>query len=119
MTGITFIRNPRWSAQTDTVRTALPAKIIVQPDRSQIERDQAVLSGAADLDITGGGVSPRTERRITASKSLAARSADVPNGRVRLVVLPTYMPPFDKIQGRQVLAAALIVARSSKRWEAA
>ncbi|MEO6955403.1 MAG: ABC transporter substrate-binding protein [Antricoccus sp.] len=107
LTGITFIRNPRWSAQTDMVRTALPAKIIVQPDRSQIERDQAVLSGAADLDITGGGVSPRTERRISASKSLAARSADAPNGRVRLVVLPTYMPPFDKIQCRQVVAAAL------------
>lgn len=107
LTGIIFIRNVRWSAQTDSVRSALPAKIIVQPDRSQIERDQAVLSRAADLDITSGGVSPRTERRITASKSLAARSANVPNGRVRLVALPTYLPPFDKIQCRQALADAL------------
>lgn len=105
--GLVFVRNERWSADSDSVRTALPDKIVVQSGRSQLERDQAVLSGAADLDITSGGVAARTERAITSSPALAARSSDMLNGRLRMVAIPTYVAPFDKPQCRAAAAGAL------------
>lgn len=105
--GLVFVRNEHWSSETDSVRTALPDKIVVQSGRSQLERDQAVLSGAADLDITSGGVAARTERAITSSSTLAARSSDVLNGRVRMVAMPTYVAPLEKPQCRAAVAGAL------------
>ncbi len=105
--GLIFVRNQRWSADSDSVRTALPDKIVVQAGRSQLERDQAVLSGAADLDVTSGGVAARTERAITSSPALAARSSDMLNGRIRMLAMPTYVVPFDKQQCRAAVAGAL------------
>lgn len=107
VSGISLVRNEHWSAETDSVRTALPDKIVVQTGRSVIERDQALLSGAADIDLTGSGVAVRTERRITSSKALADRSSNVLNGRVRMLALPTFVAPFDKPECRQALAGAL------------
>lgn len=105
--GLVLVRNEHWSADTDSVRTALADKIVVQAGRSQLERDQAVLSGAADLDITSGGVAARTERAITSSPALAARSSDVLNGRLRMLAMPAYVAPFDKPQCRVAVAGAL------------
>jgi len=105
--GLVFVRNEHWSPDTDSVRTALPDKIIVQTGRSQLERDQAVLSGAADIDLTSSGVAARTERSITSSKDAAKRSSDVLNGRVRMLALPTYVAPFDKQQCREAVSAAI------------
>ncbi|PRZ43724.1 peptide/nickel transport system substrate-binding protein [Antricoccus suffuscus] len=105
--GLVFVRNEHWSADTDSVRTALPDKIVVEAGRSQLERDQAVLSGAADIDLTGSGVAARTERTITSSSTLAGRSSDVLNGRLRMVVMPTYVAPFDRPQCRAAVAGAL------------
>lgn len=105
--GLVFVRNTHWSQDTDPVRTALPDKIIVQTDRSQLERDQAVLSGAADIDLTSSGVAARTERSITSSQALAKRSSDVLNGRVRMLALSTYLAPFDKQECRSAVAEAI------------
>ena len=55
-TGIVLDRNPQWDPATDDVRTALPDRVVVRTGLCGVERDQALLAGSADIDISGTGV---------------------------------------------------------------
>src|SRR4051812_44407708 len=57
-TGILLERNPQWDPATDDVRTALPDQVIVRTGLTGLERDQALLAGSADIDLSGTGVHP-------------------------------------------------------------
>lgn len=105
--GIQLSRNPSWSAGTDSVRTASPDRISVRTGLGQLARDQAVLSGAADLDLTNGGVSERTRSRIAARADLTARSVLVNTGMVRMLAVPVAVAPFNDPGCRQAVAAVL------------
>ena len=59
-TGIVLDRNPHWARATDPVRTALPDRVVVRTGLSGLERDQALLAGSADVDISGTGVQAAT-----------------------------------------------------------
>ena len=63
-TGILLDRNPQWDPATDDVRTALPDQVVVRTGLSGVERDQALLAGSADLDISGTGVQAATTSRL-------------------------------------------------------
>jgi peptide/nickel transport system substrate-binding protein len=110
-TGIRLERNPDWNRATDKVRTALPDAIVVRTGLSGIERDQAVLAGSADIDLTGAGVQPATTSRMTQDDGtdppLADRVDDVTTGAVRLLALPTDVAPFDNADCRAAVAQAV------------
>ena len=63
-TGILLDRNPQWDPATDDVRTALPDQVVVRTGLSGLERDQALLAGSADVDISGTGVQAATTARL-------------------------------------------------------
>ena len=132
-TGIVLDRNPQWIPATDDVRTALPEQVVVRTGLSGVERDQALLAGSADVDISGSGVQPATTARLGEASAgdipLSERVDDVTTGAVRMLALPTNVAPFDNpdcrtavadtvdrrtLQG--VLGGAGDAVRSSRLW---
>jgi peptide/nickel transport system substrate-binding protein len=131
--GVVLDRNPAWNRATDSVRTALPDQIVVRTGLTGLERDQALLAGSADVDLSGTGVQSATTARLDADSDggtpLSDRVDDVTTGAVRLLVLPTNVAPFDNPDCRTAVADAVDrrqlqgvlggtgeVVRSSRLW---
>ncbi len=108
-TGIQLDRNPEWDPTTDDVRSALPDRVVVRTNLSGVERDQALLAGSADIDISGSGAQAPTIARLRAegSEDLRDRVDDVTNGALRLLALPTDVAPFGNAACRAAVAAAI------------
>jgi len=105
-TGIVLQRNPQWDPATDPVRTALPDEVLVRSGLSGVARDQALLAGSADADLSGTGVQQATTSRL-ADDALAGRIDDVTTGALRLLALPTTVAPMDNADCRAAVAAAV------------
>ncbi len=111
-TGIVLDRNPAWDPATDDVRTALPDRVVVRTGLSNLERDQALLAGSADVDVSGGGIHhPATSTRLAAGAGgevpLTDRVDDVTSGAVRMLALPTDVAPMDDPNCRAAVGAAI------------
>jgi peptide/nickel transport system substrate-binding protein len=109
-TGIVLDRNPSWDPATDDVRTALPDQVVVRTGLSGLERDQALLAGSADIDLSGTGVQAPTSARIAEDESdvpLEDRLDDVTTGAVRLLALPTDVAPLNDQNCREAVAAVI------------
>ncbi|WP_166531334.1 ABC transporter substrate-binding protein [Blastococcus xanthinilyticus] len=108
VTGILLERNPQWDPATDEVRTALPDSVVVRTGLPGLARDQALLAGSADLDISGTGVQQATTRRLAGEdEPLRDRVDDVTTGAVRVLALPTDVAPMDNADCRVAVAAAV------------
>ncbi|MCZ2829385.1 ABC transporter substrate-binding protein [Modestobacter sp. VKM Ac-2986] len=105
-TGIALERNPQWDPATDDVRTALPDAVLVRTGLSGVARDQALLAGSADLDLSGTGVQQATTSRL-ADDALAGRIDDLTTGAVRLLALPTSVSPMENRDCRAAVAAVV------------
>lgn len=105
-TGIVLRRNPQWDPRTDHVRTALPDEVVLRSGLSGVARDQALLAGSADADLSGAGVQPATTSRM-AGAGIAGQIDDVTTGAVRLLALPTTVAPMDNPDCRAAVAAAV------------
>ena len=108
-TGIHLERNPEWDPATDGIRTALPDEVVVRTGLSGVERDQALLAGSADVDLTGAGVQPATTARLAAEEDHPVRDRidDTTTGTVRLLAMPTDVAPMDNADCRAAVAAAV------------
>ncbi|MGY1805287.1 ABC transporter substrate-binding protein [Blastococcus sp. SYSU D00922] len=108
-TGILLERNPQWNPDTDDVRTALPDRVVVRTGVNGVERDQALLAGSADVDITGTGVQPATTSRLAADEDHPVRDRvdDTTTGAMRLLAMPTDVAPMDNPDCRAAVAAAV------------
>jgi peptide/nickel transport system substrate-binding protein len=130
-TGVVLDRNEQWDPATDEVRTALPDRVVVRTGLGGLERDQAILAGSADLDLSGSGVQAATTARLDgdAGEALRDRVDELASGAVRLLALPTDVVPMDNADCRAAVAAAVDrrvlqellggagdAARSSQLW---
>ncbi len=110
-TGIVLDRNPQWDPATDDVRTALPDRVVVRTGLSNLERDQAMLAGSADVDISGSGVHTATGARLAEGAGgevpLTDRTDALTTGAVRLLALPTDVAPMTDPHCRAAVAAAI------------
>jgi peptide/nickel transport system substrate-binding protein len=108
-TGVILDRNPQWDPRTDDVRTALPDRVVVRWNLSGVERDQALLAGSADVDISATGVQSATTARLTDEEDdpLLDRVDDLTTRSMRLLALPTTVAPFDNPACRAAVAAAV------------
>jgi peptide/nickel transport system substrate-binding protein len=104
--GIVLDRNPQWDPATDGVRTALPDRVVVRSGLSGVARDQALLAGSADADLSGTGVQQATTSRL-GDEVLAGRIDDVTTGAMRLLALPTTVAPMDNVHCRAAVAAVI------------
>ncbi|MGK5114481.1 ABC transporter substrate-binding protein [Geodermatophilus sp. CPCC 205506] len=111
VTGIVLDRNPQWDGATDDVRTALPDRVIVRTGLTGVERDQALLAGSADVDVSGTGVQAATTARLAEGAGgevpVTERVDEVTSGVVRLLALPTNVAPLDNPACRAAVAAAI------------
>ena len=107
-TGILLDRNPQWDPATDGVRTALPDQVVVRTGLTGTERDQALLAGSADIDLTGTGVQPaRLMTEEGEDNPVLDRVDDVTTGALRLLAMPTDVAPMDNGDCRAAVAAAI------------
>ena len=109
-TGILLDRNPEWDPATDEVRTALPDRVIVRTGMSGLERDQAILAGSADIDLSGTGVQPATAARLAGEEDdnpLRERLDELTTGAIRMLALPTDVAPMNNPACRAAVAAAI------------
>jgi peptide/nickel transport system substrate-binding protein len=104
--GIRLDRNPQWDPATDDVRTALPDQVLVRSGLSGVARDQALLAGSADADLSGTGVQQATTSRL-GDEELAGRIDDVTTGALRMLALPTTVAPMDNADCRAAVAAVV------------
>jgi peptide/nickel transport system substrate-binding protein len=111
VTGIVLERNPQWDPATDEVRTALPDRVVVRTGLTGVQRDQALLAGSADVDISGAGIQAPTTARLGENTGgdvpLVDRIDEVANNVVRLLALPTDVAPFDNPACRAAVAAVV------------
>ncbi|WP_448609144.1 ABC transporter substrate-binding protein [Geodermatophilus sp. URMC 60] len=111
VTGIVLERNPEWDPATDGVRTALPDRVVVRTGLTGVERDQALLAGSADVDISGTGIQAPTTARLGEDSGgdvpLGDRIDEVTNNVVRLLALPTDVAPFTDPACRAAVAAVV------------
>ncbi|MCW2637480.1 MAG: ABC-type dipeptide transport system [Blastococcus sp.] len=108
-TGVVLERNPEWDAATDRVRSALPDRVVVRTGLSGVERDQEILAGSADVDLSGTGVQPVTTARLAAEDAdgLRDRVDEITSGAVRLLALPSDVAPMDNADCRAAVTAAV------------
>jgi peptide/nickel transport system substrate-binding protein len=71
-----------------------------------LARDQALLAGSADADLSGTGVQQATTTRLDGDE-LTGRIDDVTTGALRLLALPTTVAPMDDPNCRAAVAAAV------------
>ncbi|MEX5718098.1 ABC transporter substrate-binding protein [Geodermatophilus maliterrae] len=110
-TGIVLDRNPQWDRAADPIRSALPDRVVVRTGMSNLERDQALLAGSADVDVSGMGVHAATTSRLAEGAGgevpLADRVDDVTSGAVRMLALPTDVAPMGNADCRAAVVAAI------------
>ncbi|MGY1833032.1 ABC transporter substrate-binding protein [Geodermatophilus sp. SYSU D01180] len=110
-TGIVLDRNPQWDPATDDVRTALPDRVVVRTGLSTLERDQQLLAGSADVDVSGAGLHAATAARLAEGAGgevpLTDRVDDLTTGAVRLLALPTDVAPMNDPNCRAAVASAI------------
>ncbi|MGY1739368.1 MULTISPECIES: ABC transporter substrate-binding protein [unclassified Blastococcus] len=110
-TGIVLDRNPQWDPATDDVRTALPDQVVVRTGLSGLDRDQALLAGSADVDLSATGIQMPTQARLAEGAGgdvpLTDRVDALSTGAVRLLALPTDVAPMDDPNCRAAVAAAV------------
>ncbi|SEO42188.1 ABC transporter substrate-binding protein [Trujillonella endophytica] len=110
-TGIVLDRNAEWDPASDDVRTALPDQVVVRTGLSGLERDQALLAGSADVDISATGIQMVTQARLADGDSggvpLEDRVDEVTTGAVRILALPTDVAPMTDPNCRAAVVAAI------------
>ena len=84
---------------------------------SGLERDQAVLAGSADIDLSGTGVQPATTARLAEEDDnpLRERADELTTGAIRMLALPTDVAPMDNPACRTAVAAAIDRPGSRRR----
>ncbi|KQS63669.1 ABC transporter substrate-binding protein [Modestobacter sp. Leaf380] len=109
-TGIVLDRNAAWDQASDPVRTALPDQVVVRTGMTGLERDQALLAGSADADLSGSGVQEATTTRFgdgTGDDGLTDRVDDLTTGSIRVLSMPTTVAPMTDPSCRAAVAAAV------------
>jgi peptide/nickel transport system substrate-binding protein len=110
---MTLVRNPNWSASTDSVRKALPDKIVITMGLNPDDVDQRIIANQADSDAYQTGLQVASQAKVNRDPALKARTVDPTGGFLRYLVVFQANKPFDNIHCRE--AVALIVDRKAQQ----
>ncbi len=114
-TGGTFIRNPSWSASTDTIRKALPDKIVFTEGLTDEVIAQRLISdqGNDKFAVTDRNIPPAMRPTVKANATMKTRSENVDAPYVDYLV-----PNFKKMTNPKV-REALVMSTDKNGWVAA
>ncbi|MCU7722330.1 ABC transporter substrate-binding protein [Actinoplanes sp. KI2] len=104
--GATLSRNTNWDASTDTVRKALPDKIVLTITTNAEDMDSRLIAGTADLDASQSGVSTQARTQILTNDKLKETAYNPNNGFIRYAALSTKVAPLDNIECRKAIIYA-------------
>ncbi|HEY5249354.1 MAG TPA: ABC transporter substrate-binding protein [Dermatophilaceae bacterium] len=113
-TGGTFVRNPNWSASTDTVRKALPDRWVFTEGLTDEVIAQRLISdqGNDKFAVTDRNIPPAMRPNVKANPAMATRSENVDAPYVDYLV-----PNFKKMTNPKV-REALVMSTSKSGWVA-
>ncbi len=104
--GLTLVKNPNWNPSTDPYRKQLVDKIQVTVSVPPAQLDNRLLSGQADTDVHGLGISPNDTARVLANPKYKANADDVLNGFFNYVAIIKKVKPFDNVHCRMAVLYA-------------
>jgi peptide/nickel transport system substrate-binding protein len=114
-TGGTFVRNPSWSASTDTIRKALPDKIVFSEGLTDEVIAERLISdqGNDRFAVSDSNVPPGMLATVRANPSMASRTENVDAPFMDYLV-----PNWKKVTNPKV-REALVFATDKNGWVAA
>jgi len=104
--GATLVRNTNWDKSTDTVRKALPDKIVLTITTNANDMDSRLIAGTADLDASQSGVQTHARTQILRDDKLKSTAYNPNNGFIRYAAISTKVAPFDNIECRKAVIYA-------------
>lgn len=105
---LVLVRNTAWDPATDTIRKALPDRIVVTEGLDAQDEDNRVLAGTLDLETEQIGAQVPTQSKILRDKALeASESLNSVTGFLRYVTIQTKVAPFDNVNCRIAVQYAI------------
>jgi peptide/nickel transport system substrate-binding protein len=109
-TGFTLVRNPNWDARTDPIGRQLADRIVVKYNVGGQDNqvvDNQLISGAADLDLSGAGAGVTAQAQILASSDLQKNADDPLTGALWYAALDTQVGPLTNVDCRRAVEYAV------------
>ncbi len=103
---MTLSKNPSWDQKSDPVRKQHVDKIEVTLKVEANDIDNRLLSGAADIDLAGTGVSAAAQSKIMTDPNLKKHADNPLTGFERYIAINTQQPPFDNVHCRKAVIYA-------------
>ena len=104
--GATLSRNTNWDPSTDTVRKALPDKIILTITTNADDMDSRLIAGTADLDASQSGVQTQARTQILTNDKLKQTAYNPNNGFIRYAALAQTVAPLNNVDCRKAIIYA-------------
>jgi peptide/nickel transport system substrate-binding protein len=105
--GATLVRNPMWKKSTDSIRPALPDRIVLKLKVNAVTVDNQLMANEITADAAGTGVQPQTQPKVITKASEKARTDDSIAGATSYIALSTKVKPFDNIHCRKAVQWAV------------
>jgi ABC-type transport system substrate-binding protein len=106
-TGFSLVKNPNWSASTDSFTKQNVDKINVTYNVEAADIDSRLLNGSLDIDLDGTGVQTAARAKILNSKSLQKLSDDPVTGFLTYAALNTKVAPLNNVDCRKAIEYAV------------
>ncbi|MFF9126049.1 ABC transporter substrate-binding protein [Streptomyces sp. NPDC014889] len=103
---VVLVRNENWDAKTDSLRTQLPDKIVVNMKVNPETIDKDVLAGDA-IDLVGTGVQASTQAQLLSDPKKRANTDNTFGGRLVYMAINTKVAPFDNVECRKAVQYAI------------
>lgn len=111
---LTLVRNPSWDAATDPLRAAQPDRIVLTPVANEDDAKALVTGGALDLVLNWDAP---TDMLGPAAAGPGTRAITDPRDVMGFVDLNPAMPPFDDLNVRRAVDAAIDRRAAVARYE--
>jgi peptide/nickel transport system substrate-binding protein len=107
---LVLVRNPNWSASTDTQRLACPDKIVIDSGLDPAVIDQRLAAGVgadADAITTDTSIGPTQLAQLAGNKALASRVTSGAFAQTQYLAFNTKVAPFNNQLVREAFSYAV------------
>ncbi|MEU8870265.1 ABC transporter substrate-binding protein [Streptomyces javensis] len=101
-----LVRNTKWNASSDPIRTALPNRITLDVNDNEQSRGRALFHGDYDLDLQPSGLSADAITKARSSSDLSARLDNPYTQLLLFAALPRSVKPLDNVHCRKAVLYA-------------
>jgi peptide/nickel transport system substrate-binding protein len=105
--GATLVKNPNWSASSDSLRKQLPDKIQVNFAQAQESIDKDLQADTIQMDLSGAGIATSSQSTVLANPDLKKNVDDALSGALAYVAVSTKVAPFDNVHCRIAVQYAI------------